>query len=920
MFQQPSSFSGGGQSTPSGSSFLEKARTWASSRPMFSLVAAIVLGSVVMSVPMSSALTGLANLQKQSADAAGYILQVDPTPVKVCSGKTAQVSISWAVPDVGSYEVRRGSASGAVVGRATGGGKVSISDAMNGENFYLLPGYSLLNKTSLRVSATVLASTSVVFTTQGCGSDTTPPVTTSCASTGILGVSATASRSLSTNPPSLAVDGRVDTLWNSGAFPAQYIQLDLGNAYNVTGLCVNAAQLPAGVTYHDISAGSSVSTLRTVAVLNEALPIDQWKYVPVVANGARFVKINTTSSPSWVAWNEIKVFGTLSSGDVPPVSGVCPAASVVANYAGLSIGDKMSFDSSMPQDFNTLSFTSSNIAVVSVSGTGGVVTGYGTASISGQGFSRIAGQFCPLAPTTITITPTAPGPSVGSLSPTGSHTITYCTNNGTSQGAPVQLSASVTSGFGKIVVTGNSVGLEPYPMQFGPGQPWTKNVEAGNIVIANGQTTGSITISLVDFYSDSHVLGSVTIVRENKNCTPTPPTGTITPGVNYVSLNNCQNRPASVTLTANISAGLGKIVVGSTQNTGYNLPLIWVWAGTPATFTVSASGMADFSGVTFNIEDENGNLVQGAGAVVYRDDRSCGTATAPQGSITFAAEGLLQGHELYLCPGTQTSVSASATANVASTLSIGTREATLGNVGTNSWRGGMSFRVDAPGNGVISSYAAVLRPAVFGNDLASEVVSVHGSNSKCAAQTGTGSVAVQLPNTSGDYAACAPEGLNTYVNVVINSYNTSPRGGHNLVFSADGAVLQPEQSHQYTDAVLIRPNDSILKTYNLTDNGTVVAYDSITIRGIACGTLTASPSEVIVYFGTVGYTFLTATNNSDSDMTLSGDGVNQTVAAHSTAQVQKQVIVGDAPRVYTLSQGINMIAQATVTVRNNTSK
>ncbi len=919
MFQQPSSFSGGGQSTPSGSSFLEKARTWASGRPMFSLVAAIVLGSVVMSVPMSSALTGLANLQKQSADAAGYILQVDPTPVKVCSGKTAQVSVSWAVPDVGSYEVRRGSASGIVVGRATGGGKVSISDAMDGENFYLLPGYSLLNKTSLRVSTTVLASASVVFTTQGC-SGTTPPVTTSCTSTGILGVSATASRSLSTNPPSLAVDGRVDTYWNSGAFPTQYIQLDLGNSYNVTGLCVNAAQLPAGVTYHDISAGSSVSTLRTVAVLNESLPIDQWKYVPVVANGTRFVKINTTSSPSWVAWNEIKVFGTLSGGD----AGVCPAASVVAKYAGLFIGDKMSFDSSMPQDFNTLSFTSSNSAVVSVSGTGGVVTGYGTASISGQGFSMMAGQFCPLAPTTITVTPTAPGPSSGSLSPAGSHTITYCTNNGTSQGAPVQVSASVTSGFGKIVVTGNSVGLEPYPMQFGPGQPWTKNVEAGNIVIANGQTTGSITISLVDFYSDSHVLGSVTIVRENKNCTPTPPTGTITPGNSTVS--TCGGS-GSVVLVPSISSGLGRVVIGSISREGgngyyNNFPdNIWVRGGeVHPGFTISAGNMSDRTGVTFNIIDENGNYVQGAGAVVYRDDRNCGTTTAPQGSITFAAEGLLQGHELYLCPGTQTSVSASATANVASTLSVGNREAALGNVGTNSWRGGMSFRVDAPGNGVISSYAAVLRPAVFGNDLASEVVSVHGSNSKCAAQTGTGSVAVQLPNTSGDYAACAPEGLNTYVNVVINSYNTSPYGGRNLVFSADGAVLQPGQSHQYTDAVLIRPNDSILKTYNLTDNGTVVAYDSITIRGIACGTLTASPANVVVYFGTVGFSNISATNNSSGVMHLSGDGVDMDIAAGGHYDFYKQVVVGDAPRVYTLSQGINTIAQVTVTVEKNFSK
>jgi hypothetical protein len=92
-------------------------------------------------------------------------------------------------------------------------------------------------------------------------------------------------------------------------------------------------------------------------------------------------------------------------------------------------------------------------------------------------------------------------------------------------------------------------------------------------------------------------------------------------------------RPSSVTLSAAIttSFGEGDIVVGSGSYPG--APFGHVVAGGGAkTFTVSANQMDTYSGVTFNIRTSGGNLVSGAGAVVYRDDRNC--TQSPTGTLS----------------------------------------------------------------------------------------------------------------------------------------------------------------------------------------------------------------------------------------------------------------------------------------------
>lgn len=119
----------------------------------------------------------------------------------------------------------------------------------------------------------------------------------------------TASSSLPDSPPSNAVDGNPETVWNSGAGPEQWIQIDLGKPFAVDTIRLFVAQFPEGETIHQIWGGADTSNL---ALLHEfigftsELGILEFK-PPAPLSNIRFIKIVTTQSFSWVAWREIEV-------------------------------------------------------------------------------------------------------------------------------------------------------------------------------------------------------------------------------------------------------------------------------------------------------------------------------------------------------------------------------------------------------------------------------------------------------------------------------------------------------------------------------------------------------------------------------------------------------------------------------------
>lgn len=108
---------------------------------------------------------------------------------------------------------------------------------------------------------------------------------------------------------SMAVDGDLGTLWSSGGGPTQWIEIDLGAEYNIRGIRLTTSQYPEGRTIHRLL-GRSASGQFTVLKIFDGNTTDGQTLIftpsqPIQA--IRYIRVETTSSPSWVAWREIEV-------------------------------------------------------------------------------------------------------------------------------------------------------------------------------------------------------------------------------------------------------------------------------------------------------------------------------------------------------------------------------------------------------------------------------------------------------------------------------------------------------------------------------------------------------------------------------------------------------------------------------------
>jgi F5/8 type C domain-containing protein len=107
------------------------------------------------------------------------------------------------------------------------------------------------------------------------------------------------------------VDGDPDTLWNAGAGPPAWIEIDLGEAMAPSLIRLYVAQSPEGATEHRVygraDAGGAATLLGTLAGAtadHQVLELNSAGWPAV-----RFVRIETVTSPSWVAWREIEIEG-----------------------------------------------------------------------------------------------------------------------------------------------------------------------------------------------------------------------------------------------------------------------------------------------------------------------------------------------------------------------------------------------------------------------------------------------------------------------------------------------------------------------------------------------------------------------------------------------------------------------------------
>jgi hypothetical protein len=118
-----------------------------------------------------------------------------------------------------------------------------------------------------------------------------------------------ASGALAGASASAAVDGDFDTLWNSGGGAVQWIEVDLGKATDVAGVRMTVAQSPAGPTEHLVygrgNDGSLVLLHRFKGTTQDGTMLSYSPDRPWT--GVLAIRIQTRSSPSWVAWKELEI-------------------------------------------------------------------------------------------------------------------------------------------------------------------------------------------------------------------------------------------------------------------------------------------------------------------------------------------------------------------------------------------------------------------------------------------------------------------------------------------------------------------------------------------------------------------------------------------------------------------------------------
>lgn len=117
-------------------------------------------------------------------------------------------------------------------------------------------------------------------------------------------------------PPEQAVDGS-NTAWTAGAYPPQWIEVDLGEPTTIGRVAMNTDQWPPGVSRHQVSArladGRNVllGELSGFTMPGMILAID----LPIPLPEVRSVRITTTESSSWAGWMEIEAVAAAAQGN-----------------------------------------------------------------------------------------------------------------------------------------------------------------------------------------------------------------------------------------------------------------------------------------------------------------------------------------------------------------------------------------------------------------------------------------------------------------------------------------------------------------------------------------------------------------------------------------------------------------------------
>lgn len=134
-----------------------------------------------------------------------------------------------------------------------------------------------------------------------------------------LGKPVSVSAALPDQTPQMAVDGDPTTQWSAGAYPTQWIEIDLETPSTIGEIRLRVGQWPAGTTLHQLWVGTTQDAMQQVYKFSgQEYDFDVLIFMPVSPlDNIRYVRIVTTESPAWVAWREIEVLAPFPGTPTP---------------------------------------------------------------------------------------------------------------------------------------------------------------------------------------------------------------------------------------------------------------------------------------------------------------------------------------------------------------------------------------------------------------------------------------------------------------------------------------------------------------------------------------------------------------------------------------------------------------------------
>ena len=206
--------------------------------------------------------------------------------------------------------------------------------------------------------------------------------------------------------------------WNAGGFAPAFVGVDFGTSVTLNAITLTAGMSPSGNVNHVIETSTDLLTWTTAATISGFVSNGEVLYRSFAPVAARGLRVRSTASPSWIAWDDIRV-----SNCAPYITSFTPATGPSGTSVAITGGNftgatGVAFNGTAAPGFVVNSATSISVNAPAAGSTGliTVTTPSGTATSATPYTYQVA-------------------VAVGTVTPT-----TYCA------GAPISVPFTVTGG------------------------------------------------------------------------------------------------------------------------------------------------------------------------------------------------------------------------------------------------------------------------------------------------------------------------------------------------------------------------------------------------------------------------------------------------------------------------------------------